>query len=280
MRHRSLSEVAELRKRRPLSVLWTAPDVVPVGPIENILCLALGDRARRAVGRFLRDHAAPPVRVTALLHGDSADVASLLQVAGIHVDVQPVTSPPAGEFHLSSWRGSPQAFVVGRKWRAPVWILPPSRAAGRKRTGMDLPDVVDENGVIRFAAHHALGVGRREPIPDQELAIVTGGRVVATVMTEDGAAELTPAPSADALGIYRVSGRATADPLSSIEQHVSVIRPGSRPLILFDSAATEAELHRLSRVEGADLLAVRMRITGERRHGPRANREAGLRARR
>ncbi len=258
----SLSEAAELRRRRPSSVLWIAHDVVSIGPIEKILCLALGERARRAVGRFLRDHAAPPERVTALVNRVSADVASLLQVAGIRVDVQPVTRPPAGEFHLLVVARLASAFVAGRKWRTPVLILPPLES-GRPASerALDLPDVVDENGVIRFAAHYALGVGRHEPIPDQELAIVTGGRVIATVMTDDGAAELTPAPAANALGIHRLSGRATADPLSAIEQHVSVIRPGSRQLMLFDSTATEAELHRLARAEGVDLLAVRMRIT-------------------
>ena len=56
---------------------------------------------------------------------------------------------------------------------------------------MDVADVVDENGVIRLRAHYALGVGRLEPIPDQTLAIVSGGRVVATAASEDGAAELT-----------------------------------------------------------------------------------------
>ena len=258
----SLSEVAELRRRWPLAVLWAAHDLVPAGPIENILCLALGDRARRAAGRFLRDHAAPPVRVTALVSGVSDDLASLRQVAGIRVDVQPVTRPPAGDFHLLVVARPASAFVAAQKWRAAVLILPPLESAGpASERAMDLPDVVDENGVIRFAAHYALGVGRREPIPDQELAIVTGGRVIATVTTEDGAAELAPVPAADALGIYRVTGRATGDPLSFIEQHVSVIRPSSRPWILFDSTATETEIHRLSRVPGAELLAVRMRIT-------------------
>ncbi len=126
---------------------------------------------------------------------------------------------------------------------------------------MDVADVVDENGVIRLRAHYALGVGRHEPIPDQALAIVSGGRVVATVTSEDGAAELAPSPRSDAFGIYRISGRETGDPLTSIEQEVAVIRPASRPLILFDSNATEAELRLLSRLAGIDLLAVRMRVT-------------------
>lgn len=46
-------------------------------------------------------------------------------------------------------------------------------------------------------------------------------------------------------------------PVRSIEQHLSVIRPSSRPLILFDSTATEAEFHRLSHVQGVDLLTDR-----------------------
>ncbi len=100
---------------------------------------------------------------------------------------------------------------------------------------MDVADVVDENGVIRLRAHHALGVGRHEPIPDQALAIVSGGRVVATIKSEDGAVELTPPPRSDAFGIYRVSERESGDPLTSVEQDVAVVRPASRPLVLFDS---------------------------------------------
>ena len=258
----SLFAVSELRRSRSVSVLWIANDAVPPGAIETILCLAPGDRARRAVGRFLRDHAASPLHVTAVVNNVSTDVASLLQVAGIRADVHPVTRAPAGQFQLLVVARLASAFVAAQKWRAPVLILPPlDRDQPVTERALDLPDVLEENGVIRFAAHYAVGVGRREPIPDQQLAVVAAGRVVATVMTEDGAAEVTPAPRADVLGIYRVTGRATFDPLSAIEQHVSVIRPGSRPLVLFDSAVAEPELARLSGVEGVDLLGVRMRVT-------------------
>jgi phosphatidylserine/phosphatidylglycerophosphate/cardiolipin synthase-like enzyme len=259
----SLYGTGELRRARPLPVLWTASGTVPAGAIENILCLALGDRARRAVARFLRDHGAPPVRVTALLDRVS-DVGSLLEVAGvkIDVDVHPVTRPPAGEFQLLVVARLASAFVAARKWRVPVLILPPLESGPpATERAMDIADVADENGVIRLAAHYAIDVGRREPIADQDLAVVSGGRVVATIATEDGGAELTPAPPAAALGIYRTAGRAGADPVASIEQQVAVIRPGSRPLLLFDSSARETELGRLSGIEGADLLAVRMRVT-------------------
>ena len=75
---RSLPEIAEVRKRRPLAVLWVGDEARGSGPIENILCLAVGERARRAVGRFLRDHVPSGPRVTALVHRLSSDIASAL----------------------------------------------------------------------------------------------------------------------------------------------------------------------------------------------------------
>lgn len=259
---RSLPEIAEVRKRRSLTVLWVGDETAGSGPIEDILCVTPGERDRRAVGRFLRDHARSDVRVTALVDRVVADAASLLQIAGIRVPVEQVTRPPSRQFDLVVVSRLPAAFLAARKWRAPVLILPPLESRQRTvQAAMDVADVVDENGVIRLRADYALGVGRHEPIPDQALAIVSGGRVVATATSEHGAVELAPAPRSDAFGIYRTGGRESGDPLASIEQEVAVIRPASRPLILFDSNATEAELRLLSRLEGIDLLAVRMRAT-------------------
>jgi phosphatidylserine/phosphatidylglycerophosphate/cardiolipin synthase-like enzyme len=265
----SLPEIALVRRQRPLAVLWTADHDHP-GPdreIANVLCVALGERSRRAVGRFLRDHGSLDLRVTALVQSKSRDVASLLKVAGIRATVKQVTRTPAGPFDLVVLARAPGgsrsgAFLAAQKWRAPVLILPPLESGPPSiERAMDVADAIDQNGVIRLRAHYALGVGRLEPIPDQTLAIVSGGRVVATIATEDGAAELTPAPQADTLGIYRTAGRGSADPLTSIEQNVAVIRPGSRPLILFDSNARQTELRHLSGLDGIDLLAVRMRVT-------------------
>lgn len=259
---RSLPESAEVRKRRPLSVLWVAEATGGSRPIENVLCVALGRRARGAIGRFLRDHSTSGLRVTALVNRVSADVASLLQIAGTSARVEQATRPPSKPFDLVVVARLPAAVLAALKWRAPVLVLPPLES-GRPalQRAMDVADVVDENGVIRLRAHNALGVGRHQPIPDQALAIVSGGRIVATVTSEDGAAEMTSPPRSDAFGIYRVSERESGDPLTSIEQDVAVIRPASRPLVLFDSHATGTELRFLSRLDGVDLLAVRMRAT-------------------
>lgn len=273
---RSLPEIAEVRKRRPLAVLW-ADEARGSGPIENILCLAVGERARRAVGRFLRDQVSSGPRVTALVHRLSSDIASALQVAGITARVEQATRVPSGPLDLVAVAHFPGALLAARKWRAPVLILPPLESrGGAARPAMDVSDAIDENGVIRLRAHYALGVGRLEPIPDQTLAIVSGGRVVATAASEDGAAELTSVPDGEALGIYRLAGRESADPLTCIEETIVLVRPASRPLVLFDSNLAEAELRLLSRVE-ADLLAVRMRVTVSSRAIRARLRKAGLR---
>jgi len=275
---RSLPEIAEVRKRRPLAVLWAPDEDRGRGPIENILCVAVGERARRAVGRFLRDHVPAGPRVTALVHRLSNDVTSALQVAGIAARVEQATHFPSGPLDLIAVAHFPGALLAARRWRAPVLILPPLESRGAAAPpAMDVSDVIDENGVIRLRAHYALGVGRLEPIPDQTLALVFGGRVVATVATEDGAAELTSMPDANALGIYRVTGREGADPLACIEEDIAVIRPASRPLVIFHSHLAEADLRLLSRVEGADLLAVRMRVTESSRAIRARLRKAGVR---
>ena len=277
---RSLPEIADVRKRRSLTVLWVAEATDGSRPIENVLCVALGERARGAVGRFLRDHSTAGLRVTALVSRVSADVGSVLQIAGARTLVEQATRPPSGPFDLVVVARLSAAFLAALKWRAPVLVLPPV-AGGRPALprAMDVADVVDENGVIRLCAHHALGVGRREPISDQPLAIVSGGRVVATVTSENGAAELAPSPRFEAFGIYRVREKESGDPLTSIELDVAVIRPGSRPLVLFDSQATQSELRSLSRLDGVDLLAVRLRAT-ESAGAIRARlRKAGLPAR-
>jgi len=258
---RTLADIPPVRRRRALAVLWVPSDASPAARIDHLLCVALGQRARRAVGRFLRDHAAPDVRVTALVQRASPDAASVLEVAGIGARVREVTGRPPGPFGLVVMARLPAALVAARVWRAPILVLPPVESGRPAPRAMEVADAVEEDGMIRLRVRHALDLGRHEPIPDQPLAIVSGGRVVATVASRDGAAEVVPAPVASALGIYRVGDRKEADPLSVVEAELAVIRPGSRPLVLFDSNATAPELRLLSRLERLDLVAVRMRAT-------------------
>lgn len=273
----SISVVAELRKRRSLAVLWTAGAPASDRPITDILCVALGERARTAVAEFLRDHGTPALHARVLLTEARlpGDLAGALNVAGIEAAVDLMTPWEASR---RRWKGEgapdaaldllvlarfPGASLLSAPWPAPVLILPPPPAAGPAlRRAIDLSDLVDEGGVIRARFNYALGVGRREPIPNQQIAFVSGGRIVTEVATRDGDAELSPGPGVSSLGVFRVEGHAASDPVTAIEEQVEVIRPGSRPLLLFDADLAANGLSAIARLgspEAPEALAVRLR---------------------
>ena len=132
----------------------------------------------------------------------------------------------------------------------------------RRRPAQRPLDVTEYRRPGRFHPRaHRLRVRRRPKpsIPDQEVAFVSAGRVVATATSRDGEVELPPVAAARALGVFR-AGRGIADePVTAVERHVVVVRPGTRPLVLFDADLPAAELHALGAARAIDLLAVRMR---------------------
>jgi len=292
---RSIAVVAELRKQRSLPVLWTAGAPASDRPITELLCAALGGRARAAVAAFLRDHGTPALHATVLLPEaqSSSNLADALNVAGIEAGVNLVT-PQAASQHRWTGQGEadrgidllvlarfPGALLPATTWPAPLLILPPPTAAGPAlRRAIDLPDLVDERGVIRARFDYALGVGRRDAIPDQQIAFVSGGRILAVVATSEGDAELSLGLEVQSLGVFRVEPGAAPDPLTAIEERVEVIRPGSRPLLLFASDLADEELAVIAGLSGAeappDVLAVRLRPMRSCKAIRARVREAGL----
>jgi len=274
---RSIPVAAELRKRQSLAVLWTAGAPASDRPITRLLCVAVGGRARAAVEAFLRDHGAPGLHAT-VLHpeaGSPGDLAAALNVAGIEAAVELVTPQAAsrlrwfgerareGAIDLLVLARSPGALLAAGDWPTPILVLPHMAAAGPVlRRPLDVPDLVAEGGVISARFDTGLGVGRREPIPDQQVAFVSGGRIVAVVTTSDGDAELPADAGAGSLGVFRVEAGGAPDPLTAIEERVDVIRPLSRPLLLFDADLADADLSGLAELSGPeapDVLAVRLR---------------------
>jgi len=287
----------ELRKRRALSVLCTAEGPPGNRPITDVLCVALGGRARAAVAAFLRDHGTPTLHATVLLPEARfpGDLAATLNAAGIEARVDLVAvqtasrrwwigeKPREGPTDLVVLARLPGALLAAATWPTPILILPAPTAVRLTRPrAIDLADLVDEGGVIRARFDYALGVGGREPIPDQQIAFVSGGRIMAVAMTSDGYAELSPDPRMESLGVFRVEGGEAPDPLTAIEEQVEVIRPSSRPLLLFDSDLAENELSAIAGLSGAEapeVLAVRLRPMHSCK-GIRARlRKAGLSAR-
>lgn len=272
--------VAQLRERRSVAVLWVPSLRAQPNPrpLTELVCVALGQRARSAVAAFLRDHGDPTQHVTVLLLAVPvpADLAASVDVAGIHAVVDYVV--PQG---LSSqqWLDErlrirapdllvyarlPTALLLGARWPVPRLLLPPFSPVSRPllQLELDAPDLVDDGAVLRARFEYTAGIGRRTPIPDQPIAFVSGGRVVAVLTTRDGESELPAGLQADSYGVFRTNAEPPSFPLARVEQHVLIIRPGTAPLVPFDAELTPQELSALCGLAakgGHGLLAVRIR---------------------
>src|SRR5690606_11956223 len=115
---------------------------------------------------------------------------------------------------------------------------------------IDVPDLVDDGGPLRVRVDHVATVGNQAAVPDQPVAFVSGGRVVATVTTCAGEAELPAALAVRSLGVYRLGAGAAVDPLAALEQRISLIRPGQRPLLIFDAELADGALRALRELPG------------------------------
>lgn len=284
---RLLSVVADVRKRLALPLLYARSGAWRDRPITEIHCMALGSRARRAIGAFLRDHGSPDLHATVLVPSSpSGDLTTQLDVAGIAARVTierpgPGPHPAADLLVLARFPGTLLPMGVPH---VPTLILPPLPPPGAPsarplRRLLDVPDLVDVGGLLRARFLHARDVGRHEPIPDQDVAVVVQGRVAAVVGTRAGHAEIPGPLAAEGVGFFRASEQRDRDPLEATEQVVQLIRPGSGPLVLFDAELNDAELSRLASPGGpggADLLAVRLRATRSCRALRARLRAAGL----
>lgn len=276
----SLSVVRELRKHEHVAVLWGGQFTPGKGPIARILCVALGGRAERSMAAFLRDHGNPALRATVLVRSihPPGQLAAELDLAGISARVDQLAVTGEAQLFttgISEGVGDIDLLVLPRfpgmllrassAWPAPVLVLPPlAQAVTPIRRAIDVPDVVDERGVLRARIDYASGVGRHDPIPDQEVGFVANGRRLAVATTRNGFAELPAGVDGDALGVYRIAEGETTDPVAAVELSVTVIRPGERPLLLFEADLCDEDLSRLASLGDAgppDLLAIRMRAT-------------------
>jgi len=278
----NVSIVAELRRRRSVAVLWLPESSTPQSerPMTELICFALGQRARASIVTFLRDHGDPAQHVTVVLLAGRVpqDLAAAADIDGISAAVELIA--PRG-ISAQQWLDErmrtnapdlvvcalmPTALLLSARWRVPGLLLPPPAPVTRPplQREMDAPDLIDDGAALRARFEYAVGIGRRAPIPDQPLAFVSGGRVVAMATTCDGDAELPAGLLADCYGVFRTDGAAPPQPLADLEQQVLVLRPGATPLVLFDAELAPADLPALRSfaAPGAlELLAVRIRPT-------------------
>ncbi len=290
---RAVLALGEARRRRPVAVLF-AEGRVREGPLQAVCCFASSHHARVAVRTFLRDHAEPSLHVTLLSppSRSSGELAAMLEVAGIDARVEDSPGDEAAlrrfveegrEVDLVVVARLPARLLLGGQWPTSVLLLP---AAPQERRfgerGMDVADVIADARGLRTRVDQVSAVGALPALPDQELAFVSRGRVVATVRTRQGEVELPPTLEASSLGVYRVREGAAVDLIAATELRISVVRAGDRPLILFDAELSELPLKALAELSGPpppELLAVRLRPTRSCRALRERLRAAGLPAR-
>lgn len=292
----AFATLAELRRRRKIAVLWIPP-LAPRGgrPGAEVLCVALGARARGPFAAFLRDHGAgfaANVSVLAIPPLPPDALTAALDVAGIRAPVSLLPLPGVAPWRLLDVLVRERAVglvVLARfaapvlrstPWPAPVLVLPPTSAPGTPGARpLDVADAVDLGDVVRVRVGAGFGVGRRPPVVDEPLGFVSRGRLVATVTPDEGEAELPSATVGETVGIFRAGGGVPDEPVAAVERLVAVVRPGSRPLVLLDAELPPVQLRALAAVSDVDALAIRMRpVRGA--GGVRARlRAAGLPAR-
>lgn len=269
----TLSLVAELRRQSAVAVLCirSAAESGAVAGVNRLLCVGLSARGRSAVMAFLRDQAGPADRIALLLPGplSAEDLAELREVLGIACGVDLVDGSGKGLRQLLDPRAAgidlvvlphfPPLVLLPVTSGPAVLVLPPLRAPARDwERAIDLPDLVDDGALIRARLEYAIGVGRRTPIADQEVAFVHEAKVVARATSRGGDVEL-PRGIWDSLGVFRTQGKAAADPVASIEARAGVLRANSRPMLLFDAEMADDELLLLRNLTWADAIGVRVR---------------------
>ncbi|HUL72209.1 MAG TPA: phosphatidylserine/phosphatidylglycerophosphate/cardiolipin synthase family protein, partial [Vicinamibacterales bacterium] len=151
------------------------------------------------------------------------------------------------------------AVLLGIASGPAVLILPPLRAPAREwERSIDVPDLVDDGALVRARLEYAVGIGRRTPIADQDVAFVRAAEVVARATSRRGEVEL-PSGVGASLGVLRTYGTNTPEALASVEARVAVLRTGSKNLVLFDADIDRTELSLIRTASWAEPVGVRVR---------------------
>ena len=255
--------LAGLRKRLSLPSLWIGVAPAGDGPLREVACAAFGARARGALASFLREHGNPALRCTILgPRIPDARLAEALSVAGIAARVE-FASLGTARFAAPDLFVEPlfpAAVLAISTRRAPVLVLPPVAAIRAPRRRIDAADAAELGRALRVRVTYETGVGRLEPLPDQEIAFVARGRTAWKSVSREGFVEVE-GDGAESFGLSRTAEAPGADPVAAVEQRIAVVRPGARALALFDADLPDDDLACLTRTapDGLDLLAVRLR---------------------
>lgn len=159
----------------------------------------------------------------------------------------------------------------------PALVLPSVGSAPPEwERGIDAADLVDDGTVIRARLEYAIGVGRRQPIADQDVEFVSEDQVIARATSSHGEVELPAGGGGEALGLCRTCRRQAPNNLALVELHVAVLRPTERALLLFDAGLDASALSSIRSAAWAEPVGVRVRSTRSFRSLRAKLRRAGL----
>ena len=263
---------AAVRKRTAASVLVVRPplDASAGDGGIRLLCVGLSARGQRALVKFLQEHASPSDRAVMLSSPmlSPQNLGETHEVLGITAEIdlskgrrmRELLGPPARpDIDLVVLPRFPPIILLGVQSGPALLILPPLESGPSEwQRAIDVPELVDDGAIIQARLEYALGIGRRTPIANQEVAFVREGKIVSRATTREGEVEL-PSGLGNSLGVFRTTGTEAADPLTRVETGVAVLCAGSRPILLFDAETDKEQLPLIAGAAWADAVGVRVR---------------------
>ena len=276
---RDAAMVADVQKQLLLPILWPAEHATAQA-IERILCVPLGRAGRASLATFLRDHADPSLKVTLLSAAlpPAEKLASVAEISGIRTTLETARGTPASlrrlltdqasrqEFDLAVLTRVPAALIPGIAWPTSVLLLPRQQPFTTSRLrALDVADAIDAGGSLRTRIGYELTVGSLSPVDSVQIAFVSEGRTVAATRTSpDGEVEIAAGATVNSLGVLRTGETPPVDVVAEIERQIRVLRPGGRPLLVFDAELDDEVLLQQQRRPDSvtrEPLAVRLRPT-------------------
>ena len=251
--------------------------------IAHVLCPFDGEvRSLAAVAAFLRDHGGACSRVTMLSLSDEPPGArlaldALAAVAGIGAPATLARLPRSGleladaieafavaggadVILLAASRTGALGWLEGRAQRRviersslPV-IVVPALPEARPEATLDAPDLPRMGRAVTLHVTGLSSLGHPVPLPDQDLAIIAGGRIAGLCPLRGGRMVLEldalgPDEWPTSIGIGRSPAQDSTDPIAAVDTHVELVRLGPGRVALFDArlesgvlAAIRAEL--------------------------------------
>lgn len=270
--------------------LWPGVHDTPTVPARHLLCAGFSASTRAAIAAFLRDHATPAYRATVVspVTLEEGDLVGVLRVLGISAKVSVIARSQSLRTLLDAASSTdsvdlivtghvPMVLLVNYSWPAPILEVPPIAVSTNEPKPLDVTDAVTIDGAIRLLVEETLIGESVTAVATQVIAFMSEGEVVANVLTTDlGEAELPLAITGKWLGAARVVDELPIAPQIAANQRFAVLRPGDRPVVVFDSALPTLRLKDLPK--DCDVVAVRLRPNGRASTIRRRLYEAGYEA--